>query len=144
MAINPNVIIWTEDDGKVSICHPASTYSKSLDELAKKVVPSGKSYKIIAQSDIPNDRTFRDAWKENGTRVTEDVSKAKTLAHTTRRKKRETEFKPHDDIIAKQIPGKSASDAETVRAAIRTKYATMQTNIDNASDIAGIKTALGG
>ena len=144
MAINPNVIIWTEDDGKISICHPISTYSKPLEELAKKVVPSGKSYKIIKQADIPNDRTFRDAWKEDGTRVTEDLSKAKTIAHTTRREKREAEFKPHDDIIAKQIPGKSASDAETARAAIRTKYATMQTNIDNATDIAGIKTALGG
>mgnify|MGYP003117638078 CR=1 FL=1 len=143
MAANPNVIIWTEDDGQVSICHPISTYSKSLDVLAKKVVPSGKSYKIIKQVDIPTDRTFRSAWKEDGTKVTEDVSKAKVIAHTTRREKREAEFKPHDDIIAKQIPGKSASEAETARAAIRTKYATMQTNIDNATDTAGIKTALG-
>ena len=144
MAANPNVIIWTEDDGQVSICHPISTYSKSLDELAKKVVPSGKSYKIIKQSDIPTDRTFRDAWVQDGDTAKEDVSKAKTIAHITRREKREAEFKPHDDIIAKQIPGKSASDAETSRAGIRTKYATMQTNIDNATDIAGIKTALGG
>ena len=144
MAANPNVIIWTNDDGLVSVCHPISTYSKPLEELAKKVVPSGKSYRIIKQADIPTDRTFRDAWKEDGTKVTEDVSKAKTLAHITRREKREAEFKPHDDIIAKQIPGKSASDAETARAGIRTKYATMQTNIDNASTIAAIKTALGG
>ena len=142
MAANPNVIIWTEDDGQVSICHPISTYSKSLDELAKKVVPSGKSYKIIKQADIPTDRTFRDAWKEDGTKVTEDVSKAKTIAHTTRREKREAEFKPHDDIIAKQIPGKSASDAETSRAGIRTKYATMQTNIDKATTTSKIKEAL--
>ena len=144
MAANPNVIIWTNDDGQVSICHPISTYSKSLDELAKKVVPSGKSYKIIKQSDIPTDRTFRSAWVQDGDTAKEDVSKSKTIAHTTRREKREAEFKPHDEIIAKQIPGKSASDAETSRAAIRTKYATMQTNIDNATDIAGIKTALGG
>tara|TARA_R100000329_G_C7603861_1_gene214189 strand:+ start:770 stop:1204 length:435 start_codon:yes stop_codon:yes gene_type:complete len=144
MAANPNVIIWTEDDGQVSICHPISTYSKSLDELAKKVVPSGKSYKIIKQADIPTDRTFRGAWVQDGDTAKEDVAKSKTIAHSTRREKREAEFKPHDDIIAKQIPGKSASDAETARAAIRTKYATMQTNIDNATDIAGIKTALGG
>ena len=143
MAANPNVIIWTEDDGQVSICHPISTYSKSLDELAKKVVPSGKSYKIMKQSDIPTDRTFRGAWVQNGDTAKEDITKAKVIAHATRREKREAEFKPHDDIIAKQIPGESASDAETARAAIRTKYATMQTNIDKATTTAKIKEALG-
>lgn len=142
MAANPNVIIWTEDDGQVSICHPISTYSKSLDELAKKVVPSGKSYKIIKQSDIPTDRTFRGAWVQNGDTAKEDITKAKVIAHATRREKREAEFKPYDDIIAKQIPGKSASDAETARAAIRTKYATMQTNIDKATTTSKIKEAL--
>ena len=142
MAANPNVIIWTEDDGQVSICHPISTYSKSLDELAKKVVPSGKSYKIIKQSDIPTDRTFRGAWVQNGDTAKEDITKAKAIAHATRREKREAEFKPYDDIIAKQIPGKSASDAETARAAIRTKYATMQTNIDKATTTSKIKEAL--
>ena len=143
MAANPNVIIWTEDDGQVSICHPISTYSKSLDELAKKVVPSGKSYKIIKQSDIPTDRTFRGAWVQNGDTAKEDITKAKAIAHATRREKREAEFKPYDDIIAKQIPGKSASDAETARAAIRTKYATMQTNIDKATTTSKLKEALG-
>ena len=143
MAANPNVIIWTEDDGQVSICHPISTYSKSLDELAKKVVPSGKSYKIIKQSDIPTDRTFRGAWVQNGDTAKEDITKAKVIAHATRREKREAEFKPYDDIIAKQIPGKSASDAETARAAIRTKYATMQTNIDKATTTSKLKEALG-
>ena len=143
MAANPNVLIWTNDDGQVSVCHPISTYSKSLDELAKKVVPSGKSYKIIKQSDIPTDRTFRGAWVQDGDTAKEDVAKSKTIAHATRREKREAEFKPHDEIIAKQIPGKSASDAETARAAIRTKYATMQTNIDNATTTSKIKEALG-
>ena len=143
MAANPNVIIWTEDDGQVSICHPISTYSKSLDELAKKVVPSGKSYKIIKQSDIPTDRTFRGALVQNGDTAKEDITKAKAIAHATRREKREAEFKPYDDIIAKQIPGKSASDAETARAAIRTKYATMQTNIDKATTTSKLKEALG-
>lgn len=142
MAVNPNVIIWTEDDGQVSICHPISTYSKSLDELAKKVVPSGKSYKIIKQSDIPTDRTFRGAWVQNGDTAKEDITKAKVIAHATRREKREAEFKPYDDIIAKQIPGESTSDAETARAAIRTKYATMQTNIDKATTTSKIKEAL--
>tara|TARA_Y100001963_G_C6724516_1_gene420752 strand:+ start:658 stop:1062 length:405 start_codon:yes stop_codon:yes gene_type:complete len=131
-------IIYSNSDGSVSIVTPTG----SIDD-AKKAVPSGVSYEIVEDNKIPTDRTFRNAWVKGSGVITEDITKAKALAHTTRREKREAEFKPHDDIIAKQIPGKSASDAETARAAIRTKYATMQTNIDKATTTSKIKEALG-
>jgi len=35
----------------------------TVDELAKFIVPEGAKYKIIEDSDIPNDRSFRDAWE---------------------------------------------------------------------------------
>jgi hypothetical protein len=43
--------------------------------------------------------------------------------------------------IKATIPAE-ADAAETARAAIRTKYETMQTNIDLAADVAALKTAL--
>ena len=64
--------------------------------------------------------------------ITTNLTKAKTIAHEMRRASREEEFKPHDDIIAKQIPGADADAAETARATIRTKYETVQTDIDAA------------
>ena len=64
--------------------------------------------------------------------ITTNLTKAKTIAHEMRRANREEEFKPHDDIIAKQIPSADADAAETARAAIRTKYETVQTDIDAA------------
>jgi hypothetical protein len=64
--------------------------------------------------------------------ITTNLTKAKTIAHEMRRANREEEFKPHDDIISKQIPGADADAAETARAAIRTKYETVQTDIDAA------------
>ena len=69
-----------------------------------------------------------------------NLTKAKTIAHEKRRRKREQEFKPHDDIIAKQIPGADATKAETERAKIRTRYATIQTDIDNATTVDALKT----
>ena len=69
-----------------------------------------------------------------------NLTKAKTIAHEKRKAKRAEEFKPHDDIIAKQIPGADADAAETARAAIRTKYATIQTDIDNAKTVDALKT----
>ena len=133
-------IIYSKSDGTVAVITSASS---DINDAIKDV-PSGISYEIIDESKLPTDRKFRNAWVKGSGEVTEDVTKSKVLAHETRREKRTAEFKPYDDIISLNIPGQDATAAETARASIRTKYATMQTNIDNATDIAGIKTALGG
>jgi hypothetical protein len=50
-------IIYPTDDG-VAVIIPAV----SID-LAMKDIPEGVEYKIVDTSDIPTDRTFRDAWE---------------------------------------------------------------------------------
>lgn len=72
-----------------------------------------------------------------------NLPKAKEIAHDMRRAARAAEFAPHDDIIAKQIPGMDATVAEAARQAIRDKYATMQDDIDAAVTPEEIKAALG-
>jgi len=72
-----------------------------------------------------------------------NLDKAKAIGHDMRRAARAEEFAPHDKIIAAQIPGQSATDAEAARAAIRAKYAGMQTEIDAAASPDEIKAALG-
>ena len=64
--------------------------------------------------------------------IVTNLTKAKTIAHDMRRAKRAEEFEPHDEVISKQIPSADATAAETARAAIRTKYETVQTDIDAA------------
>ena len=56
-------IIYPNDDGGVSIIIPAPECGLSIEEIAQKDVPAGKSYKIVDVADIPTDRTFRDAWE---------------------------------------------------------------------------------
>jgi hypothetical protein len=72
-----------------------------------------------------------------------DLTKAKAIGHDMRRAARAEEFKPHDDAIAKQIPGQ-VDGAEEARQAIREKYAAIQTNIDAATTPEEIKAALEG
>ena len=74
--------------------------------------------------------------------ITVNMQKAKGIAHDMRRKAREEEFAPYDKIISAQIPGQSAVDAEAARAAIRSKYADMQQQIDSAASVDEIKSAL--
>jgi hypothetical protein len=75
--------------------------------------------------------------------ITINMVKAKVIGHNLRRAAREEEFKPHDQVIMKQIPGNEAVAAEAARAAIRAKYADIQTQIDAASSPDEIKAALG-
>ena len=58
-------IIYPNDDGGVSILIPTEEYlaKHTIEELATKVVPAGKEYKIVNTTDIPSDRTFRNAWE---------------------------------------------------------------------------------
>jgi hypothetical protein len=58
-------IIYPNDDGGVSILIPTPEYleTHTIEELAAKDVPEGKPYKIVDVSDIPEDRTFRNAWE---------------------------------------------------------------------------------
>ena len=58
-------IIYPNDEGGVSILIPTPEYleTHTIEELAAKDVPQGKPFKIVDVSDIPSDRTFRDAWE---------------------------------------------------------------------------------
>ena len=74
--------------------------------------------------------------------ITVNINKAKAIAHDRRRAARAEEFKPHDEIIMKQIPGADAVAAEAARAAIRAKYSDMQSQIEAAATPDEIKAAL--
>jgi len=74
--------------------------------------------------------------------IVTNLTKAKTIAHDMRRAKRAEEFEPHDEVISKQIPGADATAAETARAAIRTKYETVQTDIDAAANVDALITVV--
>lgn len=55
-------IIYPTSDG-VAIIIPILECGLTIEEIAEKDVPQGKPYKIVNVSDIPTDRTFRNAWE---------------------------------------------------------------------------------
>jgi len=134
-------IVYKTDSG-ISIIIPSleALAAMTIEEIAAKDVPAGMEYTIVSVDDLPADRTFRDAWRQNGSGVDVDLPAAKTIAHTHRRTKRSEEFAPHDRIIAAQIPGESASAAEAARSQIRQKYAVLQEQIDLAGSAADLKS----
>jgi len=56
-------IIYPNGQGGVSVIVPSPNWKGTIEELASKDVPSGVPYKIVDVSEIPSDRTFRNAWE---------------------------------------------------------------------------------
>ena len=58
-------IVYTNDEGRISIVTPTAEWlaEHTIEELAQKDVPTGKTYHIVDSSEIPTDRTFRNAWE---------------------------------------------------------------------------------
>ena len=133
-------IIYSNPDGTVAVIIP--TGELSIEEVAAKDVPEGVAYEIVEDDAIPSDRFFRNAWVANGAAVEVDLNQAKDIGHDIRRTQRAEEFKPYDEVIAKQIPGVDAAEAEAARQAIRDKYAAVQDAVNAAKTPDAIKVAL--
>jgi hypothetical protein len=56
-------IIYKTENGGVAIICPAEECGLSIEEIAQKDVPAGAEFKIVNTSEIPTDRTFRNAWE---------------------------------------------------------------------------------
>ena len=73
-------IIYLQENGVVAIIspllndvNPATNKIYTIEEIAKKDVPTGKKYKIIDDSDVPTDRSFRNAWTVSESDLTDGV-----------------------------------------------------------------------
>jgi hypothetical protein len=56
-------ILYQTEQGGVAVIHPADNCPLTVEEIAAKDVPSGRPYKIVDVSEVPSDRTFRNAWE---------------------------------------------------------------------------------
>ena len=73
-------ILFKQDDGTVAIIVPILTEINpdtdepyTIEEIAAKDVPSGYKYKIVEDSDVPTDRSFRNAWTVDEADLTDGV-----------------------------------------------------------------------
>ena len=136
---NNKRIIFTRPDGGVSIIVPAPGVPDSV--WMKDIPHDAINPTATIVDDIPQDRIFREGWKQEGRKCVEDLTKCREIAHKHRRAAREEEFKPLDEAIAKQLPGKKDS-AEASRSLIRMKYDSVQTELDHCGDVEGLKFVL--
>ena len=127
--------------------NPSMDCGLTTAQIAAKDIPSGVKYEIIDKDkydEYLNVGIGSTAILLSGAitsydfdtkQCTYDLDKAKRIAHRKRRNRRYNQFAPHDNVIAKAIPGTATDAAEASRVGIRSTYTTMQTEIDNASTV---------
>jgi hypothetical protein len=70
-----NRIIYKQDNGVVAVIIPTpeALEQHSIQAIAIKDVPAGKPFKIVDASDIPSDRSDRDAWTVDEADLTDGI-----------------------------------------------------------------------
>ena len=119
-------IIYTNSDGTVSIIIPAGDVNDAI-----KDVPSGLSYEIVEDSAIPTDRSFRNAWKQNGKTIETDMTKAKEIHKTNIRTARVPKLAELDIEFQRAL--ETSADTSTIVAKKQT--------LRDAPSASGISTA---
>ena len=68
-------IIYKNSDNTVSIIIPSpeALQSMTIEQIARKDVPTGYKYKIVDVSEVPSDREFRNAWTIDEAELTDGV-----------------------------------------------------------------------
>jgi hypothetical protein len=68
-------IIYKNLDGTISIIIPTldALQTMTVEEIARKDVPTGLAYKIVDVSEVPSDREFRNAWTIADSELTDGV-----------------------------------------------------------------------
>lgn len=61
------VIIFPQDDNKLSVIYPTADYADQIEAVAQKDVPAGKPWRIIDSAELPpTDARDRWRWTESG------------------------------------------------------------------------------
>lgn len=70
-----NRIIYKQDDGSVAVIIPTpeALAKYGIEAVAAKDVPAGEPYKIVDASEIPADRSQRNAWTVDDADLTDGV-----------------------------------------------------------------------
>ena len=56
-------IIYKTPENTVAVIAPSPKCDLTIEEIAAKDVPAGLPYKIVEDSEVSSDRSFRNAWE---------------------------------------------------------------------------------
>jgi len=128
-------IVYPNDDGGVAVIIPSPHWSGTIEELAAKDVPDGKAYKIVEDSAVSTDRTFRDAW-ENYEAINVNFLKAQEITKERLRRERKPLLEEQDILFMRAVET-SQDKSDIVAEKQRLRDITL--SVDTAVDLDELK-----
>lgn len=130
------VIVFKNNDGTCGIIYPTSkaiASNLSLEQIAKKDVPNGLSWRICDIDKIPSDRTFREAWtdKNDSETVDIDIKKARDIKAKNLRILRNKKL---EELDIETMRGKDVQPQKQVLRDLPSKF-----NLDSIKDLEELK-----
>jgi len=105
-------ILYTQDNGVVAVIVPSGAIEDCI-----KDVPAGKEYEIVDVSEIPSDRTYRNAWVKDGKKIKIDaVKKAKIDADKAKAEVDKLIEEKAKDLALKELIKDGILDADGKKA----------------------------
>lgn len=131
-------IVYTRADGGLSIVTPVESV-----ELAMKDVPKDAlNVRVVEDNEIPQDRTFRNAWVDRDG-ITHDMDKAREIHRNRLRQMRAPKFAPLDAAYMKADEAGNVSLKGVIAAQKQIlRDVTADTAIEAAKDVEELKAAI--
>jgi len=127
------VIIFTNDNGGVSVCTP--TGELSIETVQEKDTPAGSI--IVDSSILPNsDNDFFNAWELSGSTVSVNISKAKEITKARLRAEREPLLQAQDVLFQRAL--ETASDTTAI-VAEKQRLRDITNQVDSATTTAQLR-----
>ena len=67
------IVIYNDKENRLVVLVPSTKCGLTLEQIAKKDVPTGTKYKIVDRSFLPSDGDFRNAWEIDEAELTDGV-----------------------------------------------------------------------
>ena len=114
MANSDSVILYTADNGNLVLVYPADNCGLTVEQIQAKDIPTGVSSNIVDKAVIPTDRSFRWAWKFNGSAIETDMTKAKEIHKSNIRSARTSKLAELDIEFQRAL--ETSADTSTIIA----------------------------
>lgn len=134
-------IVYTRPDGGLSVVTPVRNTHPRLEELTDEQVEQRAWAKLPAdainprfaeESELPKDRTFRNAWKDEGDCVGHDIGKCREITKDRLRRERAPKLADLDVAFQRALEeGKPTAQIVAQKNALR----DVTKQVDGARDI---------
>lgn len=130
-------IIYTTSNGNVAVVIP--TGEVPIDEVLAKSVPEGTVGLIVEVDEIPVDRSFRNAWKQNGRKIEHDLTKAREIHRARIREARAPMLAELDIAMQRELEKTKPEIAVIASRKQALRDATAAPAIDAAQTVEALK-----